>query len=134
MACPAGEGWTEFVLSGCRFGKWVLSYVRWPVPSVFEWLRSLDISLGACPGDLARRRARTQVRVPLGREGSRDSREWSGVTASGATNASASSRRASAPGTLRHYLATRLEDVCRQPSAGMSVHDHMSETLQTAAV
>ena len=49
--------------------------------------------------------------MSLGREGLRDRAEWSGVTAVGATNASASSRRASAPGTLRHYLATRLEDV-----------------------
>ena len=76
----------------------------------------------------------TPGQMPLGREGLRDRAEWSAVTAMGAANASASSRRASAPGTLRHYLATRLEDVCRQPSAGMSVHDHMSETLQTAAV
>ena len=51
--------------------------------------------------------------MPLGREGLRDRAEWSAVTAMGAANASASSRRASAPGTLRlrHYLATRLEDV-----------------------
>ena len=58
--------------------------------------------------------------MSLGREGLRDRAEWSGVTAVGATNASASSRRASAPGTLRHYLATRVEDVKKQPSAGMS--------------
>ena len=64
---------------------------------------------GATPGQMS-----------LGREGLRDRAEWSGVTAVGATNASASSRRASAPGTLRHYLATRLEDGDRQPSAGMS--------------
>ena len=48
--------------------------------------------------------------MPLGREGSRDRPECSGVTAVGAANASASSRRASAPGPLRHYLATRLGD------------------------
>ena len=65
-------------------------------------------------------RARAQVRMPLGREGSRDHPECSGVTALGAADAPASCRRASAPGTLRHYLATRLEDVNRQPSAGMS--------------
>ena len=53
---------------------------------------------GATPGQMS-----------LGREGLRDRAEWSGVTAVGGTNASASSRRASAPGTLRHYLATRLE-------------------------
>ena len=64
--------------------------------------------------------ARAQVRMSLGREGLRDRAECSGVTAVGATNASASSRRASAPGTLRHYLATRVEDVKKQPSAGMS--------------
>ena len=46
--------------------------------------------------------------MSLGREGLRDRAEWSGVTAVGAMNASASSRRATAPGTLHHYLATRL--------------------------
>ena len=50
----------------------------------------------------------TPGQMPLGREGLRDQAEWSGVTAVGATNASASSRRASAPGTLRHYLSRRL--------------------------
>ena len=54
--------------------------------------------------------------MPLGREGLRDRAEWSAVTAMGAASASASSRRASAPGTLRHYLATRLEDAIRQLS------------------
>ena len=57
-----------------------------------------EVQRGATPGQMS-----------LGREGLRDRAEWSGVTAVGATNASASSRRASAPGTLRHYLATRLE-------------------------
>ena len=67
------------------------------------------------------RRARaTPGQKSLGRKGLRDRAECSGVIAVGATNASASSRRASAPGTLRHYLATRLEDVKKQPSAGMS--------------
>ena len=56
-----------------------------------------EVQCGATPGQMS-----------LGREGLRDRAEWSGVTAVGATNASASSRRASAPGTLRHYLATRL--------------------------
>ena len=68
-----------------------------------------------------RRGARaTPGQKSLGRKGLRDRAECSGVTAVGATNASASSRRASAPGTLRHYLATRVEDVKKQPSAGMS--------------
>ena len=58
-------------------------------------------------------RGATPGQMSLGREGLRDRAEWSGVTAVGATNASASSRRASAPGTLRHYLATRVEDVKR---------------------
>ena len=68
-----------------------------------------EVQRGATPGQMS-----------LGREGLRDRAECSGVTAVGATNASASSRRASAPGTLRHYLATRVEDVKKQPSAGMS--------------
>ena len=66
---------------------------------------------GATPGQMS-----------LGREGLRDRAECSGRGGRtvGATNASASSRRASAPGTLRHYLATRVEDGERQPSSGMS--------------
>ena len=44
--------------------------------------------------------------MPLGSEGLRDRAECSGWTAVGATDAPASSRRASAPRTLRHYLPT----------------------------
>ena len=76
----------------------------------------------------------TPGQMPLGREGLRDQAEWSGVTAMGAANASASSRRASVPGTLRHYLATRPSDVNRQPSAGMSESDPASDPWRTAAV
>ena len=67
----------------------------------------------------SRRRA-TPGQKSLGRKGLRDRAECSGVTALGAADAPASCRRASAPGTLRHYLATRVEDVKKQPSAGMS--------------
>ena len=86
MACAAGEGCLEFVLSGCRFGKRVLAHGRWPVPSVSEWPGSLHISFGGCrledPGGA------TPGQMSLGREGLRDRAEWSGVTAVGATNAS----------------------------------------------
>ena len=54
MACAAGEGCPEFVLSGCRFGKRVLAHGRWPVASVSEWPGSPGSSIVACRRDLAR--------------------------------------------------------------------------------
>ena len=69
MACAAGEGCLEFVLSGCRFGKRVLAHGRWPVASVSEWPGSLHISFGGCRLDLrgaTRRDTRSDVARPRG--------------------------------------------------------------------
>ena len=69
MACAAGEGCPEFVLSGCRFGKRVLAHGRWPVASVSEWPGSLHISFGGCRLDLRgswRRDTRSDVARPRG--------------------------------------------------------------------
>ena len=78
---------------------------------------------GATPGQMS-----------LGREGLRDRAECSGVTAVGATNASASSRRASAPGSLRHYLAHRPEAAYRDPSAAVTESTPESEAWSAAAM
>ena len=78
--------------------------------------------------------ARVQVRMPLGREGLRDRAECSAATAVGAAVASASSRRASAPGTLRHYLAHRPEAAYRDPSAAVTESTPESEAWSAAAM
>ena len=41
QACSAGEPWHQFVGSGCRAGKQVLSYGRTPVPSASGRFRCL---------------------------------------------------------------------------------------------
>ena len=41
QACSAGEPWHQFVRSGCRAGKRVLSYGRTPVPGASGRLRCL---------------------------------------------------------------------------------------------
>ena len=79
MACAAGEGCLEFVLSGCRFGKRVLSHGRWPVASTFEWPRSLVVSFGGCRLDLrGSRRRDTRSDVARPREVARPGRVFRG--------------------------------------------------------
>ena len=60
-------------------------------------------------------------RISIDREGCRDRAGCSGATALGAKVGSASSRRASAPRTLRHCMGPRPERVDQTLSAGVSV-------------
>ena len=58
QACPAGEPWHQFVVSGCRAASDVLSYGRTPLERAIGWLRCLVGSCGVrtlTVGESARR-------------------------------------------------------------------------------
>ena len=67
----------DFVRCGCRLGNCVLSHGPWPVASVAEWLRSLDVSHGAWCGASEARPAHSNGAGPKSGPGVRSMWEWS---------------------------------------------------------